>query len=72
LNASGRSPYALNRECLPRTRLEEHPHPRAALLVGAGLRERLADAAGPLRHAPLAELLEPAARTAEEGFPVTE
>ena len=50
LNASGRSPYKLNREVFEEKGLDADSDRRAAELVGARLRQRLGDAAGSLRH----------------------
>jgi gamma-glutamyltranspeptidase / glutathione hydrolase len=72
LNASGRSPFALSREVLAERGLKNIPiHGPLSWSVPGCVSgwQTLLDRFGTRK---LAELLEPAARTAESGFPVTE
>ena len=50
LNASGRSPYALNREVFKKKGLKEIPNQRNPVVVGPGMRRRLGPAEQAVRH----------------------
>ena len=51
LNASGRSPYALNRDVFQAKGTQVHSGRRRLVVVGARLRGRLGSAAAAVRHA---------------------
>jgi gamma-glutamyltranspeptidase / glutathione hydrolase len=72
LNASGRSPHSLTREVFAERGLKEIPEKGPLSWSVPGCVSGWDELRGKFGTKPLAELLAPAIRTAEEGFPVTE
>ena len=72
LNASGRSPYALNREVFKKKGLKEIPGTGILSWSVPGCVDGWDELAKRFGTMPLSKLLAPAIQTAEEGFPVTQ
>jgi gamma-glutamyltranspeptidase/glutathione hydrolase len=72
LNASGRSPYAANREYFAKKGLKEIPTSGPLSWSVPGCVDGWAELNRRFGHLRLAEILEPTIRYSDEGFPVTE
>ena len=72
LNGSGRSPYNLNRDVFAAQGLDRIPSTGPLSWSVPGCVQGWEDIRGRFGTLPLAELLEPSIRLADEGFPVTE